>query len=77
MDIRQEQAFDAQVFGDDLFESHFALLRVILRDYREAFRRSSTVNRDHGFFLCGQVLNFLLRLFRRMIPRDNITDEPD
>ena len=53
--------------GDDLFESRLELFKVIMQDYRESFGRSSDVRRDHGFFLCGQMLDFLHRLLRRTV----------
>ena len=36
--------------------------KVIVQDHREAFKRSLCPRRDQGFFLCGQMLNFLHRL---------------
>ena len=71
------QAFDAQIVGDDLFESRLELFKVILQDYREAFRRNLTVKRDQGFFLCGQTLDFLHRLLRRIISRGCLPEEND
>ena len=69
--------FDAQVTGDDLFESRFELFRVIMQDNRESFRRSSDVGRDQGFFLCGQMLDFLHRFLRRIVTRDCLPEEND
>ena len=63
--------------GDDLFESRLELFNVIMRDYRESFRRSSDVRRDQGFFLCGQMLDFLHRLLRRIVARDSLPEEDD
>ena len=63
--------------GDDLFESRLELFKVIMQDYRESFRRSSDVRRDRGFFLCGQMLDFLHRLLRRIVTRDCLPDEED
>ena len=63
--------------GDDLFESRLELFKVIMQDYRESFRRSSDVRRDQGFFLCGQMLNFLHRLLRRIVARDSLPEEDD
>ena len=71
------QAFDAQVVGDDLFESRLELFKVILQDYREAFRRAATVKRDQGFSLCGQMLEFLHRLLRRIVSRESLPEEND
>ena len=50
---------------------------MILKDYREAFRRSDTVKRDQGFFLCGQMLDFLHRLLRRIVSRESLPEEND
>ena len=50
---------------------------MILQDYREAFRRSVTVKRDQGFFLCGQMLDFLYRLLRRIVSRKSLPEEND
>ena len=63
--------------GDDLFESRLELFKVIMQDYRESFRRSSVVRRDQGFFLCGQMLDFLHRLLRRIVTRDCLPEEND
>ena len=46
-----------------------------MQDYRESFRRSSDVKRDQGFFLCGQMLDFLHRLLRRIVTRDCLPEE--
>ena len=45
--------------------------------YRETFRRSSDVRRDQGFFLCGQFLDFLRRLLRRIVTQDCLPEEVD
>ena len=71
----QGQALDSQVTGDDLFESRLELFKVIMQDYRESFRRSSVVRRDQGFFLCGQMLDFLHRLLRGIVTRDCLPEE--
>ena len=63
--------------GDDLFESRLDLFKVIMQDYRESFRRSSFVRRDQGFFLSGQMLDFLHRLLRRIVTRDCLPEEDD
>ena len=47
----------------------------MLQDYREAFRRSVTVKRDQGFFLCGQMLDFLHRLLRCIVSRESLSEE--
>ena len=71
------QGFDVQVTGDEIFECRLELSKVIVQDYREAFKRPSCPRRDQGFFLCGQLLNFLHRLLRRIVERDTLTDESD
>ena len=48
-----------------------------MQNYRESFRRSSDVRRDEGFFLCGQMLNFMHRLLRRVVTRDCLPEEDD
>ena len=53
------QTFDEQVTGDDFFECRLELFKVIVQDYREAFKRSSCPRRDQGFVLCGQMLSFV------------------
>ena len=53
------------------------LFKVILQDYREAFRRAAIVKRDQGFFLCGQMLDFLHRLLRRIVSRESLPEEND
>ena len=50
-------------------------MKVILQDYREAFRRAATVKRDQGFFLCGQMLDFLHRLLLRIVSRESLPEE--
>ena len=73
----QGQAFFVQVTGDEFFECRLELFKVIVQDYREAFKRSSCPRRDQGFFLCSQILNFLHRLLRRIVERDTLPDEND
>ena len=60
-----------------MFESRLELFKVIMQDYRESFRRSSDVRRDKGFFLCGQMLDFLHRLLKRIVTRDWLLDEDE
>ena len=50
---------------------------MLLQDYRGASRRSVTVKRDQGFFLCGQMLDFLHRSLRRIISRESLPEEND
>ena len=61
--------------GDDLFKSRLELFKVIMQDYRESFGRSSAVMRDHGFFLCGKMLDFFHRLLRRIVARECLPEE--
>ena len=60
-----------------MFESRLELFKVIMQDFRESFWRSSDVRRDHGFFLCGQMLDFLHRLLRRVVTRECLPEEID
>ena len=48
-----------------------------MQDYREAFCRAATVKTDQGFFLCGQMLDFLHRLLRRIVSRESLPEEND
>ena len=73
----QCQALDVQVTGDEFFECRLELFKVIVQDYREAFKRSICPRRDQGFFLCGEMLNFVHRLLRRIVERDTLPDEND
>ena len=66
-----------QVTGDEFFECRLELFKVIVQDFREAFKRSSCPRREQGFFLCGQLLNFLHRLLRRIVERDTFPKESD
>ena len=63
------------VVGDDPFESPLELFRVVLQDYREAYRRCSNVKRDHSYLLCGQMLDFLHRSLRRIVSRESWPEE--
>ena len=60
-----------------MFDSRLELFKVILQDYRKSFRRSSDIRRDQGFFLCGQMLDFLHRLLRRIVVQDSLPEEDD
>ena len=73
----QGQAFDDQVTVDEFFECRLELFKVIVQDYREAFKRSSCPTRDQVLFLCRQMLNFLHRLVRRIVERETLPDEND
>ena len=55
-----------------MFESRLELLKVILQDYRAA-----TVIKDQGSFLCGQMLDFLHRLLRRIVSRESLPEAND
>ena len=63
--------------GDDLFESHLELFKVIMQDFWESFRQPSDVRRDQGLFLFGQMLDFLHRLQRKIVTRDCLPEEDD
>ena len=73
----QGKAFDVQVTGDEFCECRFELFKVIVQDYRKAFKRLSCLRRDQGFFLCGQMLNFLHWLLRRIAELEILPDEND
>ena len=45
------------------------MFKVIVQDYREAFKWSTVPSRDQGFFLCGQICDFLDFLLRRIVSR--------
>ena len=60
-----------------MFESRFELFKVIVQDYWESFRRSSDVRRDQGFFLCGQMLDTLHRLLRKIVTRGCFPEKND
>ena len=68
---------DSQVTGDPYFEARLELFKFIVQEYREAFKRSTVPSRDQGFFLCGQMCNFLHRLLRRVVSRDCLPSEWD
>ena len=73
----QGQAIYVQVTGDAFFECRLELFKVIVPDYREAFKRLSCPRRHQGFFLCGQMLNFLHWPMRRIVERGALPDESD
>ena len=50
---------------------------MTVRDYHEAFKRTTGPTRDQGFFLCGQMCDFLHRLLRRIVSRSCMPDEWD
>ena len=68
---------DSQVTGDPYFEARLELFKVIVQEYREAFKRSTVLSRDQSFFLCGQMCDFLHRLLRRVVSRDCLPSEWD
>ena len=68
---------DGQVTGDPYFEACLDLFKVIVQEYREAFKRSILPSRDQGFFLCGQMCDFLHRLLRRIVSRSCLPSEWD
>ena len=57
----QGQTSDVQVTEDEFVECRLDLCKVIVQDYREASKGSPCPRRDQGFFLCGQMLDFLHR----------------
>ena len=67
-------AFDRQVTGDQFFEARLELFKVIVPDYREAFKRSIVPTPDQGFLLCGQMCDFLHQLLRRVVSRSCLPD---
>ena len=75
--VLQGQAFDVQLTGDNNSECRLELFKVIVQDYREALKRSSHPRLDPGFFLYGQMLDFLHRLLRRIVECDTLPDESD
>ena len=68
---------DNQVTGDPYFEARLELFKVIVQEYREAFKRSIVPSRGQGLFLCGQMCDFLHRLLRRVVSRDCLPSEWD
>ena len=68
---------DSQVTGDPYFEARLELFKVIVQECREAFKHSTVPSRDQGFFLCGQMCDFLHRLLRRVVSRDCVLSEWD
>ena len=68
---------DGQVTGDPYFEARLELFKVIVQEYREAFKRSILPSRDQGFFLCGQMCDFLHRLLRSIVSRSCLPSEWD
>ena len=68
---------DSQVTGDPYFEARLELFKVIVQEYREAFKRSLVPRRDQGFFLCGQMCDFFHRLLRRIVTRSCLPSEWD
>ena len=73
----QGQAFDMQVTGDEFFECRLEFFNVIVKYYRETFKRSSCPKRDQDFFLCGQMLDFRHRLLRGIVDGDTSHDKSD
>ena len=66
---------DSQVTGDPYFEARLELFKVIVQEYREAFKWSTVPSGDQGLFLCGQMCDFLHRLLRRIVSRDCLPSE--
>ena len=53
------------------------LFEVIVQDYREDFKRSIVPSLDQGFFLCGQMCDFLQHLLQRIVSRSCLPAEWD
>ena len=68
---------DSQATGGPYFEARLELFKVIVQEYREAFKRSTVPSRDQRFFLCRQMCDFLHRLLRRVVSRDCLPSEWD
>ena len=77
MKFCQERAFDAQVVADYLFVCRLELLENIFSGYRDVFRWPSTVGKDQGFFVWGQMSNFFHRFLRLSITRNSLPEEND
>ena len=69
--------FHNQVTGDTTFEARLELFKVIVQDFSEAFNKSTVPTREQGFFLCGQMCDFLKRLLRWIVPRNCLPNEWD
>ena len=63
--------------GVDLFGAKLDLFQHLMRDYRETFGSNSDERRDQGFFLHGQMVCFLHRILRRILPRPILPEEDD
>ena len=50
---------------------------MIVQNYCEAFKRPTLPTREQGFFLCGQMCDFLHRLLRRIVSRSCMPHERD
>ena len=73
----QGQTFEVEVTHGKFFECRFELFKVIVLDYRKAYKWSSVSKRDQGFFLSGQMLDFLHRLLRQIVQRGSFRNEKD
>ena len=62
---------------DSFIEVRLELFKVVVQEYHEAFKRSMELRRDHGFFLCGQVCDFLQQFLRRVIEQTDSRVESD
>ena len=68
---------DSLVTGDPYFEARLELFKIIVQEYREAFKWSTVPSRDQGFSLCGQMCDFLHRLLQRIVSRSCLPSEWD
>ena len=71
------QLIDGYIRGDKFFEASIYLFQNLMRDYRKSFYQVKEKRRDQGFFLYGQVMNFLHRLLQRSLRRINLPSEVD
>ena len=75
--VFQWQAFDSQGIGDSFLEPRLEMIKKVVQDYREAFKRSIVPRIDLAFFLCCQMCDFLHRLLKKVVPRNCFPDECD
>ena len=77
--LLQGQVFDMQMTGDVFSECRLEWFKVIVQDYREAFKLCSCPRSDQSFlfFLCGHMVDLPHQLLRRNVERDTLPDESD
>ena len=54
---------------DDFYLANLDLLQHLVRDHRESLLSISHERWDRGFFLYGQMVSFLHRILRRILPQ--------